>query len=180
MTEREQASGETPAVRDAPEVRRAQDLCVRLLSVRARSRTELRQAMARKEIEEEVAELVLGRLDRAGLIDDEAFAHEWVASRHSHKGLSRRALANELRRKGIDDSVAAEAVTAVDEDSELERARELVRRKLPSVARVDDTTKLRRLVGVLARKGYAEGMAIRVVREELSRNGTPGLPDDDF
>jgi regulatory protein len=176
--EREEASGETPAVRDAPEVRRAQDLCVRLLSVRARSRTELRQAMARKEIEEEVAELVLGRLDRAGLIDDEAFAQEWVASRHGHKGLSRRALVNELRRKGVDDSVAAQAAAAVDEDSELERARELVRRKLPSVARVDDTTKLRRLVGVLARKGYAEGMAIRVVREELARAGS-GLSDED-
>ena len=179
--EREQApSGETPAVRDTPEVRRAQDLCVRLLSVRARSRTELRQAMARKEFEEEVAELVLGRLDRAGLIDDEAFAHEWVASRHNHKGLSRRALVNELRRKGVDDSVAKQAAAAVDEDSELERARELVRRKLPSVARVDDATKLRRLVGVLARKGYPEGMALRVVREELSRDGTSGLPDDDF
>jgi regulatory protein len=176
--EREEASGETPAVRDAPEVRRAQDLCVRLLSVRARSRTELRQAMARKEIEEEVAELVLGRLDRAGLIDDEAFAQEWVASRHGHKGLSRRAFVNELRRKGVDDSVAAQAAAAVDEDSELERARELVRRKLPSVARVDDTTKLRRLVGVLARKGYAEGMAIRVVREELARAGS-GLSDED-
>ncbi|WP_232241172.1 regulatory protein RecX [Kutzneria sp. 744] len=179
MTERE-ASGETPAVRDTPEVRRAQELCVRLLGVRARSRTELRQAMARKEIEEEVAELVLGRLDRAGLIDDEAFAHEWVASRHSHKGLSRRALVNELRRKGVDDSVAAQAAATVGEDSELERAREIVRRKLPSVARVDDTAKLRRLVGVLARKGYNEGMALRVVREELSRDGAAGLPDDDF
>ena len=66
--------------------------------------------MARKEVEEEVAELVLGRLDRAGLIDDEAFAHEWVASRHNHRGLSKRALADELRRKGVDGSVAAEAV----------------------------------------------------------------------
>src|SRR5882762_9085943 len=115
MSEEQQASGEIPAARDTPEVRRAQDLCVRMLSVRSRSRTELRQAMARKEIEEEVAELVLGRLDRAGLIDDEAFAHEWVASRHNHRGLSRRALADELRRKGVDGSVAAEAVAAVDE-----------------------------------------------------------------
>ena len=180
MSAEQQASGEIPAVRDAPEVRRAQDLCVRLLSVRSRSRTELRQAMARKKIEEEVAELVLGRLDRAGLIDDEAFAHEWVASRHSHKGLSRRALVNELRRKGVDDSVAKQAAGAVDEDSELERAREVVRRKLPSMARVDDTTKLRRLVGVLARKGYSEGLAIRVVREELSRAGTSDVLDDDF
>ena len=179
MSEPQETAGETPAVRDAPEVRQAQELCVRLLSVRARSRTELRQAMVRKKFEEEVAELVLGRLDRAGLIDDEAFAHEWVTSRHNHKGLSRRALASELRRKGVDDSVAAQATATVGDDSELEHARDLVRRKLSSVARVDYTTKLRRLVGVLARKGYSEGMALRVVREELSRDSTSGLADDD-
>jgi regulatory protein len=165
------------APRDAPEVRKAQDLCVRLLSVRARSRTELRQAMARKEVTDEVAELVLGRLDRAGLLDDESFAHEWVESRHNQRGLSRRALSDELRRKGVDAAVAAQAVAAVDEDSERERARELVRRKIRSMERVDDTTKLRRLVGVLARKGYPEGMALRVVREELGGSSGAGFDD---
>jgi regulatory protein len=159
------------------QVKKAQEICVRLLSVRARSRMELRQAMARREIPDEVAELVLGRLDRAGLIDDASFAEEWVRSRHTHRGLSRRALVAELRRKGVADPVAVEAAAAVDEDSERERARQLVRRKLASVAGVDDTAKLRRLVGVLARKGYSEGLAIKVVREEL---GGAGVSFDEF
>lgn len=159
------------------QVKKAQEICVRLLSMRARSRTELHQAMARREIPDEVAELVLGRLDRAGLIDDASFAEEWVRSRHTHRGLSRRALVAELRRKGVADPVAVEAAAAVDEDSERERARQLVRKKLSSVANVDDTTKIRRLVGVLARKGYSEGLAIKVVREEI---GGAGAAFDEF
>ncbi|MFQ6266909.1 regulatory protein RecX [Kutzneria viridogrisea] len=168
---------ELPPEKGVDLVRKAQDLCVRQLTVRARSREELRQAMTKREIPEEVAELVLGRLDRAGLLDDAAFAEEWVRSRHTHRGLSRRALVAELRRKGVADSVAAEAASAVDEEDERERARELVRKRMGSLGSVDETTKLRRLVGVLARKGYSEGLAIRVVREELG--GADGAAEFD-
>ncbi|GGP41007.1 regulatory protein RecX [Saccharothrix coeruleofusca] len=161
------------------EQRRATDLCYALLTARARTRVELRDALLRKGISESTAELVLGKFDRAGLIDDAAFAEVWVRSRHTHQGLGRRALALELRRKGVADEVAAEAVAAVDDEAEQERARELVRKKLRTLGGVDDTTKIRRLVAALARKGYAEGMAYRVVREELRRAGeeAEGLDD---
>ena len=49
----------------------------------------------------------------------------------------------------------------------------MVRRKLRSMERFDDQTKTRRLVGMLARKGYGAGVAYSIVREELS------LADDD-
>ncbi|WP_229795256.1 regulatory protein RecX [Saccharothrix coeruleofusca] len=154
-------------------------MCYALLTARARTRVELRDALLRKGISESTAELVLGKFDRAGLIDDAAFAEVWVRSRHTHQGLGRRALALELRRKGVADEVAAEAVAAVDDEAEQERARELVRKKLRTLGGVDDTTKIRRLVAALARKGYAEGMAYRVVREELRRAGeeAEGLDD---
>ncbi|MEV0681524.1 regulatory protein RecX [Actinosynnema sp. NPDC050436] len=154
-------------------------MCYALLTARARTRVELRDALLRKGIREETAELVLGRFDRAGLIDDAAFAEVWVRSRHTYQGLGRRALARELRRKGVADEVAAEAVAAVDDEAEQERARELVRKKLRSMSGVDDQAKIRRLVGALARKGYAEGMAYRVVREEL-RAAEVDSPLDDF
>ncbi|MBW4721619.1 recombination regulator RecX [Saccharothrix sp. SC076] len=163
----------------AKEQRQATDICYALLTARARSRVELKEALLRKGIREETAESVLGRFDRAGLIDDAAFAEVWVRSRHTHRGLARRALAMELRRKGVADEVAAEAVAAVDDDAERERARELVRKKLRSMSGVDDQAKIRRLVGALARKGYAEGMAYRVVREEL-RAAEDESPLDDF
>jgi regulatory protein len=85
--------------------------------------------------------------------------------------MARRALVAELRRKGVDGSVAVEAADAVDTEAEQAMARELVRKKLRSVAGLDELTRVRRLVGMLARKGYPEGMAYRVVREELREAG---------
>ncbi|GAA3851228.1 hypothetical protein GCM10022243_16240 [Saccharothrix violaceirubra] len=169
-----EADGE---VDPAAERRRATDICYALLTARARTRVELRDALARKGIGPGTAEDVLGRFDRAGLIDDAAFAEVWVRSRHTHHGLGRRALARELRQKGVSDEVAAEAVAAVDEDAERERARELVRKKLRAMSALDDRTKLRRLVAALARKGYAEGLAYRVVRDELQDVDDEPFPD---
>ncbi|WP_307860572.1 regulatory protein RecX [Actinokineospora baliensis] len=146
---------------------KARDICYRLLAARDRTRVELAQALRRKEIPDDVAEVVLGKFDRAGLINDAAFAESWVRSRHTHRGLGRRALATELRRKGVDDEIVAEAVAAVDTDAEQERAAELVDKKLGGMRGLDEQTKVRRLVAMLARRGYGEGMAYRVVRAAL-------------
>ncbi|ALG14774.1 recombinase RecX [Kibdelosporangium phytohabitans] len=142
-----------------------------LLTARPRTRAELYKALLRKEVSPEVAERVLGRLDQVGLIDDKAFAEMWVRSRHTYQGMGRKALSVELRRRGVDNDTAAEAVAAVDEDAEEERARLLVRKKLPSMRSADQQTKIRRLVGMLARKGYSQGLAYRVVKDELANVG---------
>jgi regulatory protein len=151
----------------ADPVQHAKDICLRLLTARPRTRVELAQALARKGVEEEVAEQVLSRLDEVGLIDDAAFAEVWVRSRHNFQGLSRRALAVELRRKGVADDFAAEALATVDEEAEEDRARQLVRKRLRVLDGAEEAAKIRKLVGMLARKGYAEGLAYRVVKDEL-------------
>jgi regulatory protein len=141
------------------------------LTGRARSRSELAGKLAAKGVPDDVADRLLSRFEEVGLIDDEAFARSWVQSRQAGKGLARRALAQELRRKGVDDEVVRDALDEVDPDDEVEAARMLVRRKLRSVARVDHATAVRRLSGMLARKGYPAGVAFRVVREELEVAG---------
>nr|WP_054055590.1 regulatory protein RecX [Alloactinosynnema sp. L-07] len=149
-------------------------MCYQLLTARARTRQELEEALRRKEIPEDVAQAVLGKFAAIGLIDDTAFAESWVRSRHTHQGLGRRALATELRRKGVADELVAEAVDAVDSEAEEERARQLVRKKLRAMGGLEEQAKIRRLVGMLARKGYAEGLAFRVVRDELRAAGDDG------
>ncbi|MFJ1756229.1 regulatory protein RecX [Kitasatospora sp. NPDC088134] len=146
---------------------RARDICLRLLTGAAKSRKQLADALRRKEIPEEVAGQVLDRLEEVGLIDDAAFAEAWVESRHAVRGLSRRALAQELRTKGIGGETAERALLQVDADDESEAARALVARKLRSTAGLERDVRTRRLVGVLARRGYPEGLAFRVVREAL-------------
>lgn len=145
------------------------------LTGQARSRQELTDKLAKKNVPDEIASRLLDRFEEVGLVDDDAFARSWIASRGpaggGGRGLARRALAQELRRKGVDDEVAREALDEIDAADEEEAARALVRKKLRSLGRVDDTTATRRLVGMLARKGYGSGMSFAVVREELAAAG---------
>jgi regulatory protein len=137
------------------------------LTGQARSRSELADRLARKNVPDDVATRLLDRFEEVGLVDDDAFARAWVASRQPGKGLARRALAQELRRKGIDDEVARAALDEVDPADEEAAARVLVRKKLRTLGQVDDTVATRRLVGLLARKGYPSGLSFAVVREEI-------------
>nr|WP_281386077.1 regulatory protein RecX [Nocardioides luti] len=127
--------------------------------------------LAKKLVPDEIATRLLDRFEEVGLIDDDAFARAWIASRQPGKGLARRALAQELRRKGIDDEIAKEALDDIDPADEETAARRLVQKKLRTLSRVDDATATRRLVGLLARKGYGSGVAFTVVREELAAAG---------
>ena len=137
------------------------------LTGRARSRSDLAARLAQREVPDEVAVRLLDRFEEVGLVDDAAFARGWVEQRQAGRGLARRALAQELRRKGIDDEVAREALDEIDPDGEVEAARTLVRRRLRTVRDLDQQVAVRRLTGMLARKGYPPSVAFRVVREEL-------------
>lgn len=137
------------------------------LTGQARSRKELADKLAKKLVPEEIATRLLDRFEEVGLVDDAAFARLWIDSRQSGKGLARRALAQELRRKGIADEVAREALDEVDPADEEAAAEALVAKKLRSMSRLDEPTKTRRLVGMLARKGYSPGLAMSVVRSAV-------------
>jgi regulatory protein len=145
------------------------------LTGQARSRAELAQRLAKRNVPDEIAARLLDRFEEVGLVDDEAFARAWVQSRQPGKGLARRALAQELRRKGIEDDTARVALDEIDPEDEVEAARTLVRRKLRSVERLGRDVATRRLTGMLARKGYPSGLCFRVVREELEAVGLDGL-----
>ncbi|MGW3724520.1 recombination regulator RecX [Streptomyces sp. F001] len=150
---------------------RARAICLRLLTGTPRTRKQLADALRKREIPDEVAEEVLSRFEEVGLINDSAFADAWVESRHHGRGLARRALAQELRTKGVDPTLIDEAVAQLDSEQEESTARELVARKLRSTRGLDRDRRLRRLASMLARKGYPEGMALRVVRQALEEEG---------
>jgi regulatory protein len=163
---RDRSGGLEAADRDPAEW--AREICLAQLSVRPRTRSELATALRRQGIADEVAAEVLDRYDEVGLIDDAAFARAWVTSRHHGRGLARRALAGELRQRGVDSEVVREALGEVDGSTEAATARSLVERKLRSMSAVAPDTAFRRLVGMLARKGYPAGLAIKVARDAVA------------
>jgi regulatory protein len=158
---------DTPADPPADPDAVARNICLRALAMAPKSRAQLADLMASRAVPEDVADRVLERFTDVGLIDDAAFAAMLVESRRNGRGLARRAIADELRKKGVEDEIAREAVDAIDNDAEMATARSLVERKLSSMRGLTPEARTRRLVGMLARKGYSSGVAYRAVKEAV-------------
>lgn len=173
---RSSAAGPEPAGSASEEPtdpsQRAREICLQLLAVRPRTRLELAKALKQRGIDDAVAAEVLTRYGEVGMVDDQAFARAWVSSRHHSRGLARRALAAELRQKGIDSETVGAALDELDAETEAATARALVERMLRTERGGATEALLRRLVGMLARKGYSPSLAVRVTREALAEWAT--------
>ncbi len=157
----------------------ARTILLNKLTASAKSRRELADALAAKDVPAEVATRVLDLFEQVGLVDDAALADSWVRSRQASRGLAKRALAHELRRKGVEDEVIAGSLDQIDADAERTTAEALVAAKLRGTQGLDAVRRTRRLVGMLARKGYGPGLASAVVREALKNEAALGVPGDD-
>jgi regulatory protein len=150
---------------------RAKNILMYHLGRQMQTRSQLADRLRKKEIPDDVAEAVLDRFEELHLLNDTDYAETFVRSRHSERGLARRALGYELRKRGIDDETAAEALSTLDEDQEAGTARRLVDSRLRATKGLDPQVRTRRLVGMLARKGYSSSVAFRVVKEALAEEG---------
>lgn len=168
------AAGANPILDEAEEEAKVavRERALGLLDQRARSRAELRRRLQDKDFDADVIDSVLDDLAGAGLIDDAAFAREWVRQRTTRRGKSRRMLDHELERKGVGAGERAAALDQIDPEDERERALTLARKKARSVReapadRRERDKALRRIVGVLARRGFPEGMSLALARQAL-------------
>ena len=143
-----------------------------LLDQRARSRHELRERLIKAEFAPELVDEVLASLERASLVDDSLFAHEWVRQRAARRGKSAKALDLELRDKGVAAAIRADALAQISEEDEEAQARAVAEKKARALKvvpadRAEYDKALRRVVGVLARRGYSSELTVRVARESL-------------
>jgi len=145
----------------------ARAIALRKLTTRAYTRHELDQVLQTKNVPASVREAVLDRLHKVGLIDDAAFAMDWVTSRQRRRHLSRRALSRELEAKGIERSDIARALDSVDPGAELTSARDVVERKRMAMSGFARDVQYRRLAGVLSRRGFDAAVIARVLTDVL-------------
>lgn len=134
------------------------------------------EALTARAVPRDAADRVLDRLTQVGLIDDQAFAERFVAVRHQDRGLARRELSRQLRDKGIDPEVAAGAVAGLAPEQEWQTGRRLAERRLRSMSSLEPAVQTRRLVGMLARKGYSPSMAYQIVRDVVGAAGDESDP----
>jgi regulatory protein len=149
----------------------ARQICLRMLTAAPRTRAQLATALRRRGVPEDAAEAVLSRFADVKLIDDTMFANAWVESRHHGRGLSGRALAAELRQRGVATGDIKAAVERLGPEQEIATARSLAARRLAATRGLPAPVRVRRLIGVLAGKGYSRALAYRVTREALEQEG---------
>jgi regulatory protein len=165
IAEPDDSDAEREPLPDADPDEVARGIVLRLLTGRARSRADLEAALVRRGVPEDSIRRVLDRYVEVGLVNDSAYAEMVVRTRQQSQGLARRAIAQQLRTHGVSDDDAGEALDSIQPEDEEARARELVERRIRSMRGVPREAQLRRLGGMLARKGYPAGIAARVVRE---------------
>jgi regulatory protein len=153
----------------------AKQVLLRRLSHAPRTRKELAKDLKDKDISDEVANVALDRFEEVGLINDQALASNYVSSQHERKGLGKNALRQQLRAKGVSDDVALEAISQISDDQEFQAAFALACKKIRSLQQDDAKTQLRKIVGVLARKGYSSNLAFSVAKEVI-KDLPDGLP----
>jgi regulatory protein len=167
---------------DAREVARA--IVLRQLTASAKSRKQLEDKLADRNVPEDVAREVLDRFEEVDLVDDAQFAELYVRSRAGSRKLSRSAIRRELATRGVTGEIAESALEQRTDEDERADAAELVRRKLPAGAELTDRAErdkaVRRLVGMLGRKGYPPGLAFAVVKEELEARSGAAVRDDEM
>lgn len=149
----------------------ARSIVLRQLSMGPRSRHQLFSKLAERGVPEHVAVEVLNRYEEVQLVDDAEFARMWVRSRAQTRSLARTALRRELAEKGITGELAEDALAQRSDEDERAAGEELVRKKLRPPAHPSDRSardkQVRRLVGMLARKGYPPAIAFSIVNEVL-------------
>lgn len=145
---------------------RAKDRALRLLSIRSRSREELRRRLLRAGFHPSEIEPALADLEEVGLVDDERFAHELANLEATRRGKGRRAVVASLRRAGLETAVVERAVVDLTE-SEEDRAIAVAERRAIALERLDPATARRRLTDFLLRRGYSYDVARTTCRRVL-------------
>jgi regulatory protein len=154
----------------------ARQIVLRQLAMAPRSRAQLGQKLLQRGCPADVAAAVLDRMAEVGLVDDQAYAQMLVRSQQAGRGLAKRSLARELRTQGIEDDLADEALASISDADERDRARALVDKRLRSMPGLGIEVQIRRLAGMLARKGYSSSVTSAVIGEAIA-DAPEHLPD---
>jgi regulatory protein len=144
------------------------------LSHRPRSRAEIERYLREKGYEAPLIEQTVQRLQETKVLDDEEFARFWRESREQFRPRSSRALRYELRQKGIDKAVIDEAVAAVDDDAAAWAA---VEPKLARWQELEQVEFAKKVMGFLARRGFAHDVARRAYNHAWAAVGGSGSVD---
>ncbi|MEY2827519.1 MAG: hypothetical protein RLZZ183_638 [Actinomycetota bacterium] len=145
----------------------AKQVLLRRLSNAPRTRKELAQDLKKKKIEEDIAKQALDRFEELGLINDQTYSENFVANTHERRKLGKKALKQQLRSKGVSEETANQAVLQISDEDEFKSALALALKKIRSIQNDDPQTQIRKIVSLLARKGYSSSLSFQVAKQVI-------------
>ena len=146
----------------------ALDRAVGYLAARARSKREIEQKLLLAGYRPCTVEMVIYKLQRENLLDDSDFARQWVESRQHHK-LGRSRIAQELRRKGVSQEDAEDAMSIIEDEDQLSGAVALATKAAARIKPDEDIRKAtNRIAAMLARRGYSWDITKEAIRQAVS------------
>jgi regulatory protein len=149
---------------------KATEVALHFVAYRPRSEREVRDRLRRRAFVPEAIDYAIEKLRGWRYLDDRAFAEYWVENRTEHAPRGRRALASELRAKGVERDVVDD-ILEERELNEDEAALDLARKRLRSLASLDAETQKRRLAAFLSRRGYDWDVIRPVLKELFAEDG---------
>lgn len=155
---------------DSPELAdsyaKTKKTALNMLAMRDHSTTELREKLLRRDFDPAAVDRLIVKLERSNLLDDGQFAQRFAKAQRESRKLSRSALRRQLVKKGIDEETIAGVVAEVDGEEDL--AREVAEKKARSTRGLDHEVRERRILGMLARRGFSSTICLKVTREVLA------------
>lgn len=146
----------------------AKKTAMNMLAMRDHSSDELRKKLLKRDLVPEAIDVLIEKLQNSRLLNDEEFAHRFARAQRENRKLSRSVLKRELSKKGISPELASDAVADIDGEEDL--AREVAQKKANSTRRLDYAVRERRILGMLARRGFPSAICIKVTREVLAED----------
>lgn len=166
---------ERQAARDAQRSRadwekHASNIVYRQLGMADRSVQQLRAALAKRNVPSDIQESTLEKFQESGLVNDEKFACQYVQMRFAARAISRRALRNELQKKGISSELAELALEQISAEDEAAAAQEFAQRKMATMQDLPREVVYRRISGALARRGFPASVIYAAVEIAYSQH----------
>ncbi|WP_193071940.1 regulatory protein RecX [Brevibacterium sp. FME37] len=147
---------------------KAKKTAMNMLAMRDHASGELRDKLLKRDFLPEAVDELIAKLQKSRLLNDEEFAHRYVRAHRERRKLSRTALKRELNKKGLPAEIVSDAVEDVDGEDDL--ARQVAEKKAASTRGLDYEIRERRILGMLARRGFASSICIKVTREVLAED----------
>ncbi len=168
----ESAIPEESRLRLNDDLERARETAMRILASAGRSKADLLERLVAKGHEEDICRELVERLEGVGLINEFETAAMIARTRFAERGRSRYAISEELIRKGFEDEAITAALYQIQPEDERMVVLELARKRLSRDHSADQSARIRRALGHLARKGYSQGLALSCIREVLAQEDT--------